>query len=369
MPNNLKQGLEELTGDIYLGTTLFTQGTGKLPQEDIVRFTVEINTINPFIQDGNLVSELEDSETLETDWGVLMLPTSYTRTGTPTRLVIGCHGGGGTVKSNTSQTETFDLYKYLVSLGYAVMDMAGMPAAYATRNVIDLYRVMGSYFSANAYQKGYEWVIENYNINENGVFINGGSNGGLTSMSIQKYTNIPIIAMSGMSPLLSMLENAWVLTTASVSGGWATSYGNRLNIIKIYGMADPVVYEADGITIDVTASQANLIAATFEADKVIGFDPFTDGVVEINGVKQKHFPVPYKIWQPINDSRVYIAVARTFRDMLKNGGSNVVLREMASGGHSPETAGSVLGTFTYLGSTYNLYPAVAELAMWYKRFN
>ena len=34
------------------------------------------------------------------DAGVLMLPDSYTDTGKPTRLVLNCHGAGGTVTTN-----------------------------------------------------------------------------------------------------------------------------------------------------------------------------------------------------------------------------------------------------------------------------
>lgn len=344
-------------------------GSSFLPYQRIVRFEVPLNTVNPLIQTGTTVNEITHPQLIENDWGVLMLPTTYSPTGAPTRLIIGCHGGGGTVTATGSQTETYDLYKYLVSQGYAVMDMAGMPASMATRLEVDQFRVMGNPVAVTAYQKGYEWVIRNYNINREGVFINGGSNGGLTGLNIVENSNIPVIAMSGMSPLVDVENNAWNLTTPSISGGWATSFGNRLNLIKLYGMADPTVFEPDGVTVNVSASQTNLNSSTFEADKMIGFAPMLTNVWDDAGVKKKKLKVPYKIWQPLDDPAVLHSSAVTFTNMLKAGGSYAILRTMDSGGHAPETAGTPIGTFVYDGATLNLHASVAELLQWYNRFN
>lgn len=349
-------------------TVLPIEGTSYRPYSKRVGFSVSLNTVNPLIQTMTSVSSVAHSELIETDFGVLLLPTTYNPIGTPTRLIIGCHGGGGTVTATTSQTETYDIYKYFVSLGYAVMDMAGMPSTMATRLKVDQFRVMGSPIAVTSYQKGYEWVIQNFNINRSGVFINGGSNGGLTALNILEHSDIPVIAMSGMSPLVDMELNAWNLSTPSISGGWATSFGNRLNIIKLYGMADPTVFEADGTTVNVSASQANLNNSVFEADKVIGFAPMLTGVWEDAGVKKKKLKAPYKIWQPIDDPAVLHSSAVTFINMLKAGGSYAILRTMDSGGHAPETAGTTLGTFVYDGQTLNLKPAAVECAQWYKRF-
>ncbi len=43
------------------------------------------------------------------DSGFLILPEPYTDTGEPTRLIINCHGAGGTVTRSTSRAETIPL--------------------------------------------------------------------------------------------------------------------------------------------------------------------------------------------------------------------------------------------------------------------
>jgi hypothetical protein len=328
---------------------------GKLPYSAITRFSYSINTVNPATTD-NSVSASVDNESNATDWAVLMLPTSYDPSGDPVRLVIGCHGGGGTVTSTGSQTESYTIYKYLVANGYAVMDVGGNPQSYAEANSIDWYRVMGNHFAVNSYEKAYNYIIDNFNIAQDGVMLTGGSNGGLTSNNIYAHSGIPIKAMAGMSALVSMAD-AWAIPTGAMSGGLFSSYQNRANIIKIYGMT-PVT------------TQAELNAATIEADKIKGFDPYNYNTFkDFNGNYCKIHTVPYKLWQPIDDPVISITTAREFVSRIKNAGGYAILREMASGGHAPETAGSIIGTFTYFGSTINLYPPMHELKLWFDRFN
>ena len=61
----------------------------------IHHFVVKINCnlINNSVFDNEPISER-----LYDDHGFIMLPNGYTDNGTPTRLVICCHGAGGTVK-------------------------------------------------------------------------------------------------------------------------------------------------------------------------------------------------------------------------------------------------------------------------------
>ena len=70
-----------------------------------------------------------DVGTVYYDHGMIALPDSYSERGKPTRLVISCHGAGGTVTTNDSQIESQELTKYLLANGYAVMDMNGLPVA------------------------------------------------------------------------------------------------------------------------------------------------------------------------------------------------------------------------------------------------
>ena len=90
------------------------------------------------------------------DNGFIILPDSYANNGTPTRLVINCHGVGGTVTTDDSQVEHQTLTQYLVANGYAVMDVNGLPWEYAEKNGIDLRNNIGRPIAIQSYIKAYQ---------------------------------------------------------------------------------------------------------------------------------------------------------------------------------------------------------------------
>lgn len=90
------------------------------------------------------------------DNGFIILPDSYTNNGTPTRLVINCHGVGGTVTADDSQVEHQTLTQYLVANGYTVMDVNGLPWEYAEKNGIDLRNNIGRPIAIQSYIKAYQ---------------------------------------------------------------------------------------------------------------------------------------------------------------------------------------------------------------------
>lgn len=93
----------------------------------IHRFSIPVNCLLP----DEAVTGGE--EEIYEDNGFIILPDSYTDTGSPTRLVISCHGAGGTVTTNDSQIEHQALTQYLVANGYAVMDVNGLPFEFAKK--------------------------------------------------------------------------------------------------------------------------------------------------------------------------------------------------------------------------------------------
>lgn len=315
--------------------------------ETPIRFQVEISTNYP---DSNLPLIYEK------DWGVLILPKQYKSEGNAVPLVIGCHGGGGTVSSDGSQTESYDLYKYLISLGYAVMDMAGMPESYSTRLKIDRNRCEGSYVAIRAYEAGYQWVVSNYNINPDGCYITGGSNGGLTATNLVSLSSIPIICQAGMSPLLSIKEQAWNIPSGTVNGGEYPAYQNRANIIRIYEMQD-------------IKTLAELINAKYEEDKVGKFDPFKYEVTFDGNKMLKKYRCPLKIWHPVDDNIIAIEFSRKFISALENTGVNAQLVKLSGGKHAPEFYGQTLGYFEYQKKKHELKPAVFDLALWFGNYS
>ena len=103
------------------------------------------------------------------DYGMIVLPDNYTETGKPTRLVISCHGAGGTVTTNDSQVEVQTLTKYLVANGYAIMDVNGLPFDFATEYGIDVKNNIGSPIAIQSYVKAYNYCMENFNLEKVGT--------------------------------------------------------------------------------------------------------------------------------------------------------------------------------------------------------
>ena len=81
-------------------------GTGEKTGEPNTteHFTLNVNC-NPILQNVNNAITLEDSQDMHIDYGMIMLPSTYSRSGNPVPLVIGCHGAGGDVSASDSQTE------------------------------------------------------------------------------------------------------------------------------------------------------------------------------------------------------------------------------------------------------------------------
>lgn len=314
-----------------------------LPLETPIRFQVTINTSHPL---------LNEPEIIESDWGVIILPKTYVHNGLPTPLVIGCHGGGGTVNSTTSQLETMELYLYLVSKGYAVMDMAGMPETFSKRHQIDHNRTVGSFVAIRAYEEGYKFIRNKFNIDTTGVFINGGSNGGLVATNIVLHSNIPVKCQTGMSPLISIQEQTWNLPFGAISGGEFKEYQNRSNIIRIFKMKNANTLE-------------QLKNAVFEPDKVSIWDP----LIYLKSLNvNNNYPCPIKIWHPINDPIVNINFSKLFVETINSKKNYAELVSMPGGEHSPEYYGPTIGYFEFNSKSYELKKSVKEVLEWYELY-
>lgn len=310
----------------------------------VVRFSVMVNTQNP--------AALNSRMRLEKDYGVLLLPKSYSSTAFPIKLVIYCHSGGGSVYESSSEVEESNYCQYLCSLGYAVMDVAGMPESYSHRLNLDQGRTVGSFVAFDAYQKGYKYVIDHYkNIDRNGCFLLCNSNGGLNAGNLVNLTDIPFITQAGICPLLSTEYNAWNILAKSFDPRGFTQYQNRANIIRIFGMHD-------------VQTQSDLNNAKYEKQKVGPYDPYD---YCINRSKEP-YRIPFKIFQPINDPTVEYSLAMNFTNVLNKRGSNIVIRTFKEGGHTSEPNPVVVGHYSFRGVHYNLTQTVYETAVWFSQY-
>lgn len=158
------------------------------PDDGYESLTIPVLLFNPTATDEE-TDGVQDSGTLLRDYGVMALPEQYSVDGTPTRLIIYCHGAAVNYVIGANRFDATDLDPtYWLSEGYAIMDMEGNPY----NNTDEHFGIPQAY---QCYKAAYEWVISNYNIRKDGVFLGGRSMGGLMVLDLlSEQRDIPIIA-------------------------------------------------------------------------------------------------------------------------------------------------------------------------------
>ena len=303
------------------------------------RFSVWVNcNLN---QKDPMSEKQQDFEQLYEDLGFLMLPDSYTDDGKPTRLVIMCHGAGGTVTTDDSQVEKGILCRYLVANGYAVMDVNGLPYKYAEEYGIDIRNNIGSPIAMRCYVKGYHYCMKNFNLMPD-VFVHGGSMGGISSTNLVLSGMIPVIAQSGNCPVLDTYNEIFLHPW---SGGLPkTALGK--------------IYELD---VDENGEYI------YDEKKICGHNPVRNKMVDYA------YPVPVKFWQCVNDHVVSYEITKKFIERIQESGRPAYLRTFPYGGHEPSLFGEPVenpsGNDVFRGEKIKILPAAEEQFIWINSFN
>ena len=304
----------------------------------IHRFSVIVNCNH---EDEDLITDKQQSfEEPYEDCGFLILPESYSENGKPTRLVINCHGAGGTITTDDSQTEHQALTMYLVANGYAVMDVNGLPFEYAKKHGIDLRNNIGSPIAIKSYVKAYHYCIDNFNLKPE-VFVHGGSMGGISSTNLVLSGQIPVIAHSAFCPVLDTYEQIFMHPW---SGGLPkTALG------KLYGLKSDETGEY-----------------IYDGHKIMGFNPMKNKRVET-------YPIPVKFWHCIDDEVVSYKTTEKFVSIIRENGGTAYLRPFPYGGHEPQLVGENIvapcGKDVFEGERIEIKPAVEEVFIWIKSFD
>ncbi len=306
--------------------------------KNIYRFSVPVNC--DLCTENGQTDRQQSFERLYTDHGFILLPDSYSENGAPTRLVINCHGAGGTVTTDDSQVEHQALTHYLAANGYAVMDTNGLPFEYAAQNGIDLRNNIGSPIAVRCYVKAYHYCMDNFNLKPE-VFVHGGSMGGISSTNLVLSGMIPVIAQSAYCPVLDTYSQIFC-------SPWTNGLP-KIALGKIYGLE--------------TDSSGDYI---YDEKKVAGFNP-------IKNKKLKAYPIPVKFWHCIDDETVSYKVTEKFVSIIKESGGMGYLRTFPYGGHEPQLVGENVanpcGVDVYGGNKIELKPAVEEAFIWIKSFD
>ena len=274
------------------------------------------------------------------DCGFIMLPDSYSDSGAPTRLVISCHGAGGTVTTDDSQVEHQALTLYLVANGYAVMDINGLPREYAEKAGIDICNNIGSPIAIRSYAGAYSYCMSHFNLCPE-VFVHGASMGGISSTNLVLSGLIPVIAHSAFCPVLDTYSEIFLHP-------WSDG-APKIALGRFYSLD--------------TDEGGEYI---YDESKITGFNP------EKNE-KSKSYPVPVKFWHCKDDPIVSFEITEKFIGRIKDNGGEAYLRSFEYGGHEPQLAGEKVvnprGISTLSGEKIKIMPAVEEAFLWIRRFD
>ena len=308
-----------------------------------IRFKIPINCTGHYFSG---LEMMQDSEQIYYDDGVIAFPDNYTASGKPTRLVINCHGAGGTVSTDDSQVEKQTLTKYLLANGYAVMDVNGLPNDFSKINGIDIRNNIGSPIAIQSYIKAYHYCIENFNLKRE-VFVHGGSMGGISSTNLVLSNCIPVIAQSGFCPVLDTYHQIFLRP-------W-TNGAPKIALGKFYHLEK----DANGEFI-------------YDEERITGYNPM-GRLLRIEDKEYLNYPVPVKFWHCEDYQTVKIDSTKRFVKAIRNAGGIAYLRTFANGGHEPQLFGDFLedpvGNTVFRDECFRITTAVEDVLLWMRRFD
>ena len=335
-------------------------GAAKKSYQRLTYFTVDV--------------QAEDGKTY-TDNAVLYLPENYSPNGEPVKLIIYCKQGSSTITSSSNPIESVGFYNYLLSLGYAILGVDGVPDAWRDELGLDETRVVGNPLAVQGTQRAYDYVIENYNIAADGCFISGYSQGGHYAQNVIDLTDIPILAAAEQSPVCSMRYHQWDLSASKTVGGVSFTKAARLNVARIYGFPE-------------VTTNTELLNLAYDASLVDAYDPWVrnsenvyTGFVQSGNLwylpegtsleditMTKTVKCPVKIWCAEDDAAISSDVMQVFVKAIRNAGGTAEISIAESGGHGFFTKQTAVGTFTENGKTYNTLPIAVEIAQWFAQY-
>lgn len=270
------------------------------------------------------------------DNGMLMLPDAYDKSGTPTRLVINCHGAGGSVDTDDAQVEHQVLTAYLLANGYAVMDVNGLPLEFSQEFGVDIRNNIGSPMCTDCYVAAYRFCMDHYNLKPE-VFVHGGSMGGISSTNLVLSQRIPVLAQSALCPVLDTYHHIFLHPW---SGGLPkTALG--------------VLYSLD------RDENGEWI---YDASKIGDGNPMASS---------KTHPCPLFFCHAVNDTTVDHRVSVSYVNRAKTKGVEAELLLLPDGAHEPQMYGEPvkdpLGIDRFRGEKLEITPAIEAVYRWIQK--
>ena len=159
----------------------FGGGKNRPYQSGRINFSVAVNqSVSNFWDTG---ATNQEPSSLASSPGVLILPSTYTRDGRPTKLIMFCHGMSKAVSYNFWGEPSGDNTNFLAqkerwrSAGFAVFDCNG-PSANSGASI----SAVGCPQSVGAYRQCYQYILDHYNVDPE-LYVIGGSMGGAVALN------------------------------------------------------------------------------------------------------------------------------------------------------------------------------------------
>lgn len=278
---------KSLESDVYVASKA-------IPEKEFNYFTVSVNPYIPNSTSDATTNQDNESNLVDTQC-VVTFPRSYTADGKPTPIIMYGHGRTDTVSVGDwveNNTDRLALVRAFTSAGYAVFDV---DSTNHTNNVD-----VGCPQLMEGYRKAFEYIKETYNVEDR--------------FCIYSYS-------FGTFPALNMLAwNPSLVKTACLSAV-------RASIKAVFDRGAPFNAE-----IAQKFGFADTTGATYEADKLLGYDMYAD-MVDIDGTDRIFVKIPpIKVLTSDADT-LELTQAHTFISALKNGGNSVTYREVSGLSH------------------------------------
>ncbi|MBR5309323.1 MAG: hypothetical protein IKU43_11160 [Clostridia bacterium] len=320
--------------------------------------------------------------------GKIKLPPNYTKDGDAVPLIVFIHGSAeyGSVNSKEMTKMYEEYYNYLRDCGYAVFDCYGFGTLYEK----SWCSTFATPTNRKCYLLGIKYILDNYNVDGNNIFVSCKSLGGIQALSFYYDTDINIKAVGMLAPELNPLH---------VNMGY--SPGQRYAVCKDLGFSEDVnnVLNPEGSKPEVNSKvikDENYIAyITENYDKMCGWNPYFTGLLMSKEEKleyslnrsAKGFEAlgsayristtnrPLKIWISKDDTCVNYAASESLVKSLNNAGFMAELRTLPddTGGHhsvdNDEKALKEFNVTTPLGKHYESVPtAYYELEKFFRAY-
>ena len=296
-------------------------------------FTVPVSSAYPS-------GDPDSSGTVNVDC-VLRLPSGYSPTGNPTKLIFMHHGNSGTVnvEDETWYSESnvwINFVNAYLDAGYAVFDVNGCGPV-SDPNASHDYAAFGALEAAF---KAYQYIVANYNINPN-ILVHGSSMGGATAYAFAK-------AYGGIVDAIGLFSPALLSRSAQMDS--VDDY-----IAVNYGYADVAAMIADGYSrLILSNPHIEYLQNGARIDKAYTYDWVNEHIVDGLDIVCTDIRVPIKIWCGTADTSVDPKYGDELAKAIVNGGGFALFRAVQDGTHRAGLGGD---------ATVN-----SEAVMWFNRF-